>query len=188
LNGIGGLAISKKLIELIGGEIWPESKVGSGTTISFTLECKEIKKDIELPVNSETRNEKNIKNRKLNILLVDDVEMNRILIQEYLKNTNYKITEAEDGKMAVEKAKTQQFDLILMDIQMPILDGYDATKEIRAWEKATHHPHTPIVAVTAYATKEEEEKCLAAGCDLHIAKPILKENLFKVLENISEHV
>ena len=182
-----GLAISKKLVELMGGEIWPESKVGSGTTISFTLDCDEINKVVEVSKSLEEIYEKNKKNQQLKILLVDDVEMNRILIQEYLKNTKCKITEVADGKMAVEKVKTNDFDIILMDIQMPVLDGYEATKQIRAWEKETNHPHTPIVAITAYAMKEEAEKCLAVGCDLHISKPIMKENLLKVLDNIDHN-
>jgi signal transduction histidine kinase/ActR/RegA family two-component response regulator len=177
-----GLAISKKIIEMLGGEIWMESEVGRGTKVSFTLDCEEkneldIKTDIANNIQTKIDDQ-----QKLQILHVEDSEFNRILIQEYLKNKNYIITEVENGKEAVDKVKLSAYDIILMDMQMPVMDGYTATKEIRKWEKQTSHPHIPIIAVTAYAMKEEQEKSLAAGCDLHLSKPILKENLMKVLE------
>jgi CheY-like chemotaxis protein len=71
-----------------------------------------------------------------------------------------------------------------MDMQMPVVDGYTATKEIREWEMQTSHPHTKIIAFTAYAMKDEEEKSIAAGCDQHLSKPILKRNLLSVLEHV----
>jgi CheY-like chemotaxis protein len=123
----------------------------------------------------------------LKILLVDDSEFNRILIKEYLKNTSHIITEAENGREAVDISKTTTFDVVLMDMQMPIMDGYMATKEIRNWEKEVTHNHTPIIAVTAYAMKDEQEKSLAVGCDQHISKPILKNSLIDLLESITRN-
>lgn len=117
------------------------------------------------------------------ILIVDDSEINRMIIREYLKNANYLITEAENGKMAIEKVLGAPFDLILMDIQMPIMDGYRATQEIRAWENKNQKPHTPIIAVSAYALKEEVDKSLKAGCDLHLSKPIIKKILIEALKD-----
>jgi len=184
-----GLSISKKLAELMGGEIWMESEEGIGTTVSFTLQCEEVEVPIlidkDLPgINTQSKSKN--QNLKFNILLVDDSEVNRILIKEYLKNTKNIITEAENGKIAVDKVKEEEFDIILMDMQMPVMDGYSATKEIREWEKQTHHKHIPIIAITAYAMKEEQEKSLEVGCDQHLSKPILKESLLSVLENIDK--
>jgi signal transduction histidine kinase/ActR/RegA family two-component response regulator len=176
-----GLVISKKLVEMMGGEIWIDSQKDAGTILSFTLNCEEIK----IPHIKEKYNlnsSHSVKPSK--ILLVDDSEFNRILIQEYLKNTNHVITEAENGKIALEKVKHGDFDIILMDMQMPVMDGYIATKEIRDWEKQTNHFHTPIIAITAYALKEEQEKSISVGCDQHLSKPILKDSLMKVLDNV----
>lgn len=186
-----GLAISKKLIEMMGGEIWIESQEGSGTTVYLTLECEELKV-ISTKTESQQTVIKKIDNqmtdlKKTRILLVDDSEVNRLLIKEYLKDTNHIITEAENGRIAVEKAKLEEYNIILMDMQMPIMDGYSATQEIRKWEKQTNHAHIPIVAVTAYSMKDELERALAAGCDQYLAKPILKENLIGTLGNIIGH-
>ncbi len=176
-----GLVISKKLVEMMGGEIWLDSKKDAGTTLSFTLTCEEIK----IPHPKEKYNQNINDSRKPSkILLVDDSEFNRILIKEYLKNTNHVITEAENGKTALEKVKHGDFDIILMDMQMPVMDGYTATKEIRDWEKQNNHFHTPIIAITAYALKQEQERSISVGCDHHISKPILKDSLIKVLDNV----
>jgi signal transduction histidine kinase/BarA-like signal transduction histidine kinase len=178
-----GLAISKNLVEMMGGEIWLESTEGIGTKIFFTLECKEIgiPNEQETIINSKPKNDE-IKS-VMDILLVDDVELNRILIQEYLKNMNYKIKEAENGKAAFEEVKQSSYDVILMDMQMPVMDGYTATQEIRKWEKQNSKRHTPIIAITAYAMKAEQEKSIAVGCDLHLSKPLLKDKLIAVLDN-----
>lgn len=184
-----GLAICKKLVELMGGVIWLESEEGLGTTVTFTLQCEEINQNSLEEIIKESKLQQVpfevINQHCLRILLVDDIEFNRILIKEYLKETNHIIVEAENGIKAIEEAKRGDYDLILMDIQMPIMDGYSATKEIRKWEKETNHQHIPIIAVTAYAMKEEVEKSYEVGCDQHLSKPILKENLMKAIENFT---
>jgi PAS domain S-box-containing protein len=177
-----GLTISKKLVELMGGEIWMDSLEGTGTKMFFTLECPENITSIE-QINVIQPEIKNCNNQhNCRILLVDDAEINRILIQEYLKGTTYIITEAENGKIAVDKVKQNEFDIILMDMQMPVMDGYTATKEIREWEQQTNHAHIPIVAITAYALKDEQEKSIISGCDQHLSKPILKASLLELLD------
>lgn len=184
-----GLSISKKLVELMKGNIWLDSKEGEGTTFWFTLDLpvsdeQIIKHQTEHRVPSNNNAPVSIK-KPLNILLVDDSEFNRILVEEYLKKTGYKITEAENGKIAVEMAKNEQFDVILMDMQMPVMDGYAATKEIREWEERKHLPHSNIVAVTAYALNEEKKESISAGCDQHLSKPILKQDLMSVLDPLN---
>ncbi len=113
--------------------------------------------------------------------MVDDSDVNRILISEYLKNKNFIITEAINGEDAVSRFQKENFDIILMDMQMPIMDGYSATKEIRKLEKKRNIPPAQIIAVTAYALRDEQLKSLEAGCDAHLSKPILKEELLNVL-------
>ena len=179
-----GLAISKKLVEMMGGEIWLESQEGVGTKVHFTLNCEEVGTKIIKLVPNQASPDKIEGHHTSKILLADDSEINRILVHEYLKNTHYVITEVENGLLALEKAKIEDFDIILMDIQMPVMDGYQATKAIRAWEKHTNHYRTPIIAVTAYALKEEEAKSLEVGCDRHLSKPISKTGLIEILKSI----
>jgi PAS domain S-box-containing protein len=180
-----GLSISKKIVEMMGGEIWIDSDLDKGTKISFTLNCEIMSTSLDQKITTTSKNEVKENLSSLKILLVDDSEFNRILIKEYLKNTSHIITEAENGREAVGLAKNSPFDVVLMDMQMPIMDGYMATKDIRQWEKEVSHKHTPIIAVTAYAMKDEQEKSIVAGCDQHISKPILKNSLIGLLDDIS---
>lgn len=116
------------------------------------------------------------------ILLVDDSEDNRILIITYLKKSGHSIVQAENGAEAVAKAKHGNFDIILMDMQMPVMDGYSATKAIREWETENKLKSVPIIALTAYALKEEQEKSYAAGCNKHISKPVSKQQILDAVE------
>ncbi len=117
----------------------------------------------------------------LNILLVEDYVHNRIVIQSYLKKTPFQIEIAENGKVAVEKFTEEHYDLVLMDMQMPVMDGYTATKVIRKFEDGNKLKATPIIALTAHALKEEMDKSLAAGCDIHLTKPIKKSELMDAI-------
>lgn len=126
--------------------------------------------------------------RVLNILLAEDNKDNRFLIQAYLKKTPYKIDIAEDGKIAVKKFKSNKYDLVLMDIQMPEMDGYAATKMIRKWENKKKVKPTPIIALTAYALKEEVQKSLDIGCTAHLSKPIKKAKLLQIIYDYTGEV
>jgi CheY-like chemotaxis protein/nitrogen-specific signal transduction histidine kinase len=119
--------------------------------------------------------------KPLRLLVADDSEDNRFLIQAYFDNTPIIIELAEDGRIAVEKFKAGHYDLVLMDLQMPVMDGYAALKKIRTWESNTGQIKTPIIALTAYALKEEEEKSRAAGFNAHVTKPIRRDRLFEVV-------
>ncbi|HTY56803.1 MAG TPA: response regulator, partial [Candidatus Binataceae bacterium] len=121
--------------------------------------------------------------RNLHILLAEDSEDNRVLVQAYLKNTPYQLDVAENGEIAVAKFIGGKYDLVLMDLQMPVMDGYTAVKKIREWERDGQVARTPIVALTAHALKEDAAKSLEAGCDAHVTKPIRKR---KLLEAIAE--
>jgi PAS domain S-box-containing protein len=123
--------------------------------------------------------------RPLRLLLVEDSEDNRFLVTAYLKKTPYRIDMAENGRMAIEKFRSNRYDLILMDIQMPVMDGYTATREIRRLEREEGRKPTPIVALTAYALKEDIRKCLEIGCDTHLTKPIRKPILLEVIRKFA---
>ncbi len=118
----------------------------------------------------------------LHILIVEDNEQNRMLIQTFLKKTPYTLDTAENGKIAVEKFKADQYNLVLMDIEMQVMDGYIATKKIRKWEAENQVKPTPIIALTAHALEEHRQKSLDAGCSDHLSKPIKKADLLNAIE------
>ena len=119
--------------------------------------------------------------RPLHVLLVEDSPDNQILIRSYLKSTPYHLDLAEDGGVAVERFKRGHYDVILMDMNMPVMDGYEATRAIRAWESQQDLPKTQIIALTALVLKEEGDKILEAGCNAHMTKPIKRQTLLEVL-------
>ena len=122
----------------------------------------------------------------MKILLVEDTEDNRLLIRAFLQKSSVEIDEAENGKIAFEKFKKNVYDLVLMDMQMPVMDGYTATRKIRAWEKRLGTEETPVIALTAYALKGDAEKSLDAGCNTHVAKPVKMDTLVKVLKEFAD--
>jgi CheY-like chemotaxis protein len=123
--------------------------------------------------------------RALRILLAEDNDDNRTLTSMYLKNTPHKMEMAENGKLAVDMfINDGPFDLVFMDIQMPVMDGYKATRTIRAWEEGQGRKRTTIIALTAHALKEDLQKSLDAGCDGHLTKPLKK---FTFLDAIDRH-
>ena len=120
--------------------------------------------------------------RALRILLVEDSSDNQVLIRSYLKQTPHRLDIADHGGIALELFKHGYYDLILMDMQMPVMDGYEATQAIRAWEREHDLPPTQVIALTALALKEDGVKILEAGCNAHMTKPIKKHTLLGVLQ------
>ncbi len=166
-----GLAISKQLVELLGGEIWVDSKENKGTTFYFTLPHKwEGEHGLEEVIEQK---EEDI----TNLMIVEDEDANYQLLKEMLKKRNFRIFRAHDGVEAIEIAREEDLELILMDIQLPKMDGYEATKKIKQ-----EHPKLPIIAQTAYANYNDVVKSLDAGCSDFIAKPIKMKKLLSMID------
>ncbi len=130
--------------------------------------------------------ENHVSDKVLKILLAEDCENNVLLVQLYLKKFPYSIDVAENGEQAFEKYKENSYDLILMDIEMPFTDGYQATTNIRKYEHDNNLNSTPIVAVTAHALSENREKAYSVGCDHFMTKPVKKVDLISVIKKFTE--
>ena len=178
-----GLTISKRLVELMGGRISVESGVGKGSVFSFAVPL-EIWAGATRRVTVAVGARPELPLPALHILLVEDSPDNRTITVAYLQDTPYQVEIAENGAIAFEKFVAGRYDLILMDRQMPVMDGLTATRAIREWEQANRRPATPIIALTASALKGDQEKFVAAGCTAYLTKPIKQDVL---LQAIKEH-
>jgi len=172
-----GLAIVKQLVEQQQGIITVSSKINKGSIFSFVLRLKKGTGSLEKKKNITKEIIKVIPTEELRILLVEDNELNAMLAEKVLSDWNWKINIAENGFIALEKIQQEDFDIVLMDIQLPGMDGYEATRKIRT---ELHPPkkNIPIIAMTAHALPGEEEKCLEAGMDGYISKPFEPEKLY----------
>jgi PAS domain S-box-containing protein len=179
-----GLTISKRLVELMGGRIWASSEVDQGSAFAFVVPFEiwaAANRPLSAPIGSDT----DAPQRALRILMAEDSPDNCTIALAYLEETPYHIDVAETGLIACEMFKAGHYDLVLMDRQMPVMDGLTATRTLRAWEKSNGRPPTPIIALTASALKGDRETCLAAGCTAYLTKPIKQDVLLQAIRNYS---
>ncbi len=179
-----GLTISKRLVELMGGRIWVSSAVDQGSAFAFAVPF-EIWAAANRPVSAPIGTDTDAPLEALRILMAEDSPDNCTIALAYLEDTPYQIDVAETGLIACEMFKAGHYDLVLMDRQMPVMDGLTATRTLRAWEKANGRPPTPIIALTASALKGDRETCLAAGCTAYLTKPIKQDVLLQAIRDYS---
>lgn len=167
-----GLSISRSLVEMLNGRIWVESEINKGSTFYF-----ELAGDIEIRNQSSEKRSPTSYNIDLsgkNILIVENERSNYILLQSFLTKTNARLTWAHNGNIAIEHCQNKKYDIILMDIRIPVIDGYETLKKIRKFDA-----EVTIIAQTVYATPDEKEKITKAGFNDYIIKPYSKDDILK---------
>lgn len=175
-----GLSISSRLANLLGGKLKVKSKLGVGSVFYFEIPI-EIGKTITKEVQRDNKTD-NLEGKK--ILLVEDAEANQKVMKVLLEKKKMKVYIANDGLEATKMYKTEKYDCILMDENMPNMSGPEATKEILNYEHLNKLSHTPIIALTGNATEGDKERLLAVGMDEYLNKPIDKDKLYKVISSL----
>jgi hypothetical protein len=184
-----GLSICSRLVQMMKGKIWVESEVGKGSTFHFTANFgmleQELPEEVDKYEYEYSDNHSNNNDRqKVHVLVAEDNIINQKVAYSILEKEGYTVEVANDGEEAIECLEKQHFDIVLMDVQMPKMDGIEAAQEIRNSKDNTFDPGIPIIAVTAHAFEEDKERCLKAGMNSCVTKPFNREELFEEIEKL----
>ncbi|MBF0132551.1 MAG: response regulator [Magnetococcales bacterium] len=187
VGGTGlGLNICQRLITMMGGCIEVKSEVGKGSRFRFTIQLPEAVEQIGHVERISAKLDNAATHvHPIRILLAEDTEENAIVVRAFLKSTPHQLDVVEDGVQAVARIQSGNYDLLLLDIEMPIMDGFTAARAIRKWEKEQSLKPIPIVALTAHAFQEVSDKAIEAGCDAHITKPVRKKRLLETIHHFA---
>ncbi|WP_130472994.1 response regulator [Candidatus Magnetaquicoccus inordinatus] len=161
-------------------QIWVASQFGQGSQFFFTLPAC-----VATPPIAPAEHVTDTSTKPLYILLAEDTEENRVLFDAYLRNSPHNLVMVNDGVEALDRVQEETFDVIVMDIQMPRMDGYTATRQIRQWEREMGRVATPIIALSAHTMEEEIQRSREAGCNLYLTKPIRKKKLLDALQQVT---
>ncbi|MEL7532343.1 MAG: ATP-binding protein [Bacteroidota bacterium] len=166
-----GLAITKSLVELQGGKISIQSEMNAGTC--FTIELPfEVSEEIKLEKKRKSHGHEQIKLKEIKVLVVEDIAVNRVFMKHVFRRKNIPVEFAVNGKEAISKLSKQTFDIVFMDLHMPVMDGWEATRIIRALDSPVMDHHVPIIALSADAFEETQSEVKALGMDGFITKPV----------------
>ncbi|MBN2012555.1 response regulator [candidate division KSB1 bacterium] len=181
-----GLSITSKLVHLMGGEVWVDSELGKGSTFHFTF-LGELGAESHPDQSSDMVQEMLSENRSYHVLLVEDNYINKKVAIKILEKAGHSVVVASNGMEALEKlADDDRFDFVLMDLQMPEMDGYEATEKIRALPEFVPAQKIPIIALTAHALKEDKDRCKSIGMNGFLTKPIDTEQLFEEISRVMQ--